>query len=508
MSVLHVIVQAGGRGSRLRHHTWNKPKCLVSVSGRPLLYQLFERFPEARFLVIGDYAFEQLEKYLKINPPKVDYQLVRAAGHGGTASGVAEALREVPPASPLVLAWSDLVIGGLPEWPEVEKPVVCTTSAFTCRWTVSPEGQLRELPAARDGIPGLFYFPRAELLPPPPPTGEFVRWFAATVQDFALLDCPDLHELGDFAALETSNEAAGFSRFFNKVEIGPATVEKRAVDPGYSHLIEKERAWYREAARLGFRRIPKVLSETPFVMERIPGEHLYKLDDLTRREERAVLADYLDALISLHDKAQAPADAEDVREVYYGKTVSRVQGVAAIIPGFERDSVTVNGRKCRNLFAAKHSGLLEALLPRLQPASFAPIHGDATFSNSLVDDKLRTWFIDPRGYFAKPGILGDPWYDFAKVYYSAVGGYDAFNRRKFKLHVDEETVEVLQEEPRHAATAKAIFADYFGPEMARIEVLHGLIWLALAGYARDDIDSVIGAFYLGLYWLEDGMARL
>jgi hypothetical protein len=22
---MHIIVQAGGRGSRLRHHTWNKP---------------------------------------------------------------------------------------------------------------------------------------------------------------------------------------------------------------------------------------------------------------------------------------------------------------------------------------------------------------------------------------------------------------------------------------------------------------------------------------------------
>ena len=37
MNNLHIIVQAGGRGSRLRHHTWNKPKCLVSVRGKPLI---------------------------------------------------------------------------------------------------------------------------------------------------------------------------------------------------------------------------------------------------------------------------------------------------------------------------------------------------------------------------------------------------------------------------------------------------------------------------------------
>jgi hypothetical protein len=170
--------------------------------------------------------------------------------------------------------------------------------------------------------------------------------------------------------------------------------------------------------------------------------------------------------------------------------------------------MTVNGKKCRNVFSEKYQGTIESLLPHLQPDFFCPIHGDATFSNTLVDDKLRSWFIDPRGYFSKSGIMGDPWYDFAKVYYSAIGGYDAFNRRKFKLHIDHETIEVLYEEPLYSGTALDIFSDYFGKDLARIEVLHGLIWLALSGYAKDDVDSVIASFYLGLYWLESGRSKL
>ena len=73
---LQIIVQAGGRGSRLRHHTWNKPKCLVSVLGKPLIYHLFDRYPHAKFIIIGDYAFDQLEKYLKINPPSIEFELI------------------------------------------------------------------------------------------------------------------------------------------------------------------------------------------------------------------------------------------------------------------------------------------------------------------------------------------------------------------------------------------------------------------------------------------------
>ena len=99
---LHVIVQAGGRGSRLRHHTWNKPKCLVSVLGKPLLYHLFARFPLAQFHIIGDYAFDVLKSYLEVNNPGVSYSLINTHTKG-TASGIARALSDIPATAPLLL---------------------------------------------------------------------------------------------------------------------------------------------------------------------------------------------------------------------------------------------------------------------------------------------------------------------------------------------------------------------------------------------------------------------
>ena len=104
---MNVIVQAGGRGSRLRHHTWNKPKCLVSVRGKPLLYHLFDKFPDNDFIVIGDYAFDQLEKYLEVNPPGVNYKLIKT-NKKGTISGIKEALSLVNDSDVLV-TWSELI---------------------------------------------------------------------------------------------------------------------------------------------------------------------------------------------------------------------------------------------------------------------------------------------------------------------------------------------------------------------------------------------------------------
>ena len=80
-----------------------------------------------------------------------------------------------------------------------------------------------------------------------------------------------------------------------------------------------------------------------------------------------------------------------------------------------------------------------------------------------------------------------------------------FNRRKFKLHVDSETVEILQQPTGFENIAEDIFTEHFNKDIDKIKILHGLIWLSLSGYAKDDIDSVIGSFYLGLYHLEQGL---
>ena len=65
------------------------------------------------------------------------------------------------------------------------------------------------------------------------------------------------------------------------------------------------------------------------------------------------------------------------------------------------------------------------------------IHGDPSFSNSLVDKDNQIWLIDPRGSFGNTKIYGDRRYDWAKFYYSAVGNYDSMNSKKFKVTIKD-----------------------------------------------------------------------
>ena len=499
-----VIVQAGGRGSRLRHHTWNKPKCLVSIHGKPILYHLFDRFPGASFIIIGDYLFDQLEAYVALNPPPNSTTLVRATG-SGTCAGIADALEMVPSSASATLVWSDLYLKASPTWPSGSDPILCITAAFACRWSSSENGELAERTSQQRGVPGLFHLPNPGAIPPVPTEGEFVRWWSENIAQFATHQFDALEELGDFATIEQLNDREGFSRFFNDVKISERSVTKTVVDPKFVALQKNELSWYRDASALGFERIPKVLADDPLTLERIFGQHAFQMTDLTTRERRAVIMNYIDTLSALHRLADAPADTSAAHAVYVEKSIQRVGSVARIIPGIEQKSLTVNGRKCRNPFAQAPSDFWDRISKDLLPTRFNPIHGDPTFSNSLIDRNLRVWFIDPRGYFKDPGIYGDAMYDFAKVYYSAVGNYDAFNRRKFKLYVDGTSIEVLMEESPFAATARELFSEHFGADFRKIQLIHALIWLSLTGYVRDDIDSILGAFYLGLYWLEEGL---
>jgi hypothetical protein len=78
-TVDYIVVQAGGKGTRLEHLTTNKPKALVPVENLPMIFHLFRRFPDKRFVVIADYHREVLREYLAAFAD-VEYQVVDAAG--------------------------------------------------------------------------------------------------------------------------------------------------------------------------------------------------------------------------------------------------------------------------------------------------------------------------------------------------------------------------------------------------------------------------------------------
>ncbi len=495
MKIEHIIVQAGGKGTRLEHLTQNKPKALVPVNNLPMLFHLFRKFPDKRFVVIADYKKEVLREYLACFAD-VKYQVVDALG-SGTCAGVKQALDLIPAAAPFMLIWSDLILPQEFSLPSLPDDFIGISQTFPCRWSYE-NGAFCESRSQEHGVAGLFLFQDKSRLDGVPESGELVRWMQSRTMRFSELSLAGTREFG----LLSEYEALGREkcRPFNKMTISGDILIKEGIDEQGKKLAALERQWYQLAQTKGVTMIPRLYGLEPLTMERINGKNIYAYANLSHGEKKAILQKLIHALKTLHDLERVPADSFSLHNAYYGKTMERLRIIRDLLPFADRRTITINGRECRNVFFFRHE--LEKRLQQIACDSFAFIHGDCTFSNLMLRGDAEPVLIDPRGYFGYTQLYGDSNYDWAKLYYSIAGNYDRFNLKDFRLTMGEDGVRLAIDSNGWEDMERDFF-EMSGADPAVIKLLHAVIWLSLTTYAWQDYDSVCGAFYNGLYHLEE-----
>lgn len=497
MTIDYIIVQAGGKGARLEHLTANKPKALVPVENLPMLFHLFRKFPDKRYVIIADYKKEVLREYLECFAD-MKYQVVDAEGTG-TCAGLRQALDLLPNGVPFMLIWSDLILPGSFSLPPEPGEYIGISQTFPCRWSYS-DGSFAEERSEAHGVAGLFVFQDKSQLDGVPESGEIVHWMQGRDMRFAELGLAGTREFGllsEYEALEKEK-----CRPFNKMTFGGDTLTKEPIDEQGCKLAVLERKWYESAIAKGVRNIPEIFSLEPMKMERVNGRNIYEYTSLPSDEKLTILRKLTNALKDLHGMEQLPSDIFSVKEAYYSKTMDRLGKIRDLIPFADRKAIIVNGRECRNVYYYKRE--LERKLDSVRCDRFAFIHGDCTFSNLMLRDDKEPVFIDPRGYFGYTQLYGDPNYDWAKLYYSIVGNYDRFNLKDFHLTIDEDSAELEIASNRWEALEQDFFA-MSSADPQTIKLLHAVIWLSLTTYAWQDYDSICGAFYNGLYYFEEAM---
>ena len=152
----YIVVQAGGRGSRMELLTRNKPKALVPVNNLPMIFHLFRQFPDSKFVIIGDYKIDVLERYLRTFAD-VDYELIRASGHKGTCAGLNDALERIPDRERFMLIWCDLILPNDCIIPDSARNIIGISKDFSCRWSYR-DGNFIEERSSDHGVAGLFVF--------------------------------------------------------------------------------------------------------------------------------------------------------------------------------------------------------------------------------------------------------------------------------------------------------------------------------------------------------------
>ncbi len=492
------IIQAGGLGTRMGRHTRNKPKCLVPHMGRTILENNLLHLSSYKVYVIVDHLGDLVETYLRDILKRSDVEVVRAP-EKSTTSGVKE-IMSANPGSRFVVIWSDLYLSKDPGMPESESISVGVTNDFKCRWSVR-DGELAREASGENGVMGIFWFPNACS------AADFDSSKSLVGGNLARLGIPfekrlvsGVVEIGDAEEYERLVESGSKSRFFNSVQIFGDYVEKRCVDPSFSHLIEDEKRWYAHVgAKCDF--VPRVLSLDPFRMQRIEGSspHLAVADEASRRR---VVESICDSLSSLHSFESRPSVDSDYEDVYVVKTLSRVECVSSLIPFFDRRFIKINGLECLNPFHESARDDFVSGIRTIFGREYRLVHGDPTFSNIIVGSGLKPFLIDPRGRFGGTVLYGDAFYDWAKLYYSVIGNYDSVNRKAFEVRIGDGAVDIDCESNGYENQAP-ILVERSGMEIGTMRLLHSLIWMSLTGYVREDVDSVMYSFYKGVFlWNE------
>lgn len=513
MKLNYIIVQAGGKGTRLGYLTQNKPKAIVPIENLPMLFYLFRKYPDKRFVIIADYKREVLREYLSAFAD-VKYQIVDALGTG-TCSGIHQAIDLIPEKEAFMLIWSDLILPkewDLPKEYKGDRRPKCDyvglSQTFPCRWKYE-NGIFTEERSIEYGVAGFFLFTDKSKLKDIPANGELVRWMQENDLKYQTVGIGGTKEFG---ILEEYNKLTQEKcRPFNKITVardektGRNVLIKEPVDAQGEKLAKREIKWYQKAKSIGISVIPQIYGTSPLQMEFIKGKNVYECGDLSRNIKMRILEDLVNALKKLHESEKNPPDTFSLKEAYYSKTVNRLSKIQDLVP-FARDrEIIINGRKCRNVYYHKRE--LERALEKLNITCepFALIHGDCTFSNMMIRENMEPVIIDPRGYFGYQELYGDVRYDWAKLYYSIVGNYDQFNLKKFRIQIGEKKEEgvQLQIESNHWESMEDKFFELTKADEYEIKLLHSVIWLSLTTYAWEDYDSICGAFYNGLYYLEE-----
>lgn len=496
----YIIVQAGGKGTRMESLTRNKPKALVPVNNLPMIMHLFRKYPDKKYIIIGDYKFDVLKKYLH-EFASVDYTMVCGAGKSGTCAGMSEAISLIPDDESFMIIWCDLVLPDDYEIPQSDKNIIGISKDFPCRWKYE-NGVFTEEKSMEHGVAGHFIFQNKTYLSDLPSEGEFVRWLQSKGFTFEEQCLYRTHEYGLYSEWEKLPRAK--CRPFNHIEIDGDRLYKYSIDEQGRQLAQREIAWYKKLKGIHFDNIPHIYGYEPLCMELINGNNIYEYDNISDREKEKILRQIVNCLKKVHNMEVYPVDVESYRIAYLDKTYERLKKVKNLVPFANDKTVTVNGRVCRNIFY--HQEELETEVMSYIPSEFKLIHGDCTFSNIMLKNSNVPVLIDPRGYFGKTELYGDVAYDWVKLYYSLFSNYDQFNLKRFELHIGKTDVE-LKIASNNWESMEALFFELVGDEVTKkqMKVLLAVVWLSLTTYAWEDYDSICGAFYNGLYYLEEAL---
>jgi mannose-6-phosphate isomerase-like protein (cupin superfamily)/choline kinase len=506
----YICILAGGKGTRLHPLTFHIPKILVNLHNENILSKIityWKSYCKKFILIVNPEHTEFIDFYCKEHPD-IQYELrFIEVNNQENSYAIKQTLTGLDDKS-LLITWCDVFPTHAIDSTVFEKNVIFVNnfSNYKSRYIADgKKGILEKVTDYLDGnVVGIFFVKKFKTLKNDNDKQDFCDCFlqnygSFTTHHIELIDIGDKEKLTAYFKEEKQTFP---TRYFNRISFyDTATLKKESICEYGDEIIQKEIELYTyvQEKKLAhpFPKFSK-LSETSFLLDYVKGNTVFAQLKMTHHPK--LIFDLLIFLKGLYTSTESRTVSvddmiRDLKEETTAKIQKRYANVSQILDHFHHIKYC-NYIQIESIdtLQVKLQEKILSLLGKINP-SYKVIHGDLNLSNIFYTNPYT--FIDPRGYYGKSRLVGLPYYDYAKIYFSLLGFDDLNFQENYFFSIEEDNII-----PNIAPFFKElpVFPNIFtDDEYELILCIAVSIWLGLPFYFKDNLSKVIGSYFHARY---------
>ena len=516
-----VCILTSGTGSRLGFYTKKKNKSLLSLNKKSIISKIFENFPKnSEFIVSIGYKGKQVRDFIKIHHPDLNVKFVEVKNYRGKGSGPGTSLfkcKKYLQKSFFFVScdtiWRKKIFNITNfDWMGSYSSKKINTKNF-CNLISNKNNIYKIIDKKRvkktnnsSIFVGLAFIKNYKLFwegfktksfAEPQVSLGFNNILKRKVIKKINIDWEDTGTKKNYEDLIIKYEKYNFNKDNQQIYISKSKVTKYFADKNIVNKIYNKGVLKKKIFPSNF------IKKNNFISyDYIEGSTLY---NYYNKNSLKLLLNFLENNLWNEKIKKSNSFKNICRDFYFNKTINRVRTFKKKYKYLDINNLNFKKKKIlkiKDIFRKIDWNYISDGTPKF-------IHGDLQFDNILFTNNKKFKLIDWRPNFGKSNIIGDQYYDFAKLLGGLEINYDLIKKNKFSLRLYNNNI--FMKIPKRKKTKDLInfFENYLiknGYNLLKVKIITGLIFLNMSPLHKEPFDKLL--FFFGKYYLQKNLGLL